>query len=245
LVEPTGISGVEYSDTKGPAEDTYELSIMLPQIGNTISQIWDIIYGEPHLKDTAGRILLGGENSDLAATEETPLRNTHLEWNSSQGERMLRARDENDDPYNGYNPKALNTLAGTLNSVHDLMGMIIVEKDNIQEVDADTLDSNNIYYDATSNKYYFKDRKYLFSDNEEDFKITDMVERPNKLYRAKSFDFIADNKTGEIDTANNYYLVLNNEEISEDCVYGDVKPSAPNPELTQENYNPESENPDE
>jgi hypothetical protein len=41
---PTGYSGNTYGGDEEVA-DTYELSIILPSIGNTISSIWDIVYG--------------------------------------------------------------------------------------------------------------------------------------------------------------------------------------------------------
>ena len=47
---PTGSSGTLYNKHDGSggtetAEDIYELSLVLPSLGNTISTIWDIIYG--------------------------------------------------------------------------------------------------------------------------------------------------------------------------------------------------------
>jgi hypothetical protein len=50
-VTPTGISGHIYQHHDGTihrdvAEDIQEVSMMLPSIGNTMAQIWDIVYGD-------------------------------------------------------------------------------------------------------------------------------------------------------------------------------------------------------
>jgi hypothetical protein len=54
-VEPFGRSGIAYldhnNDVATPAEDTQELSIMLPSLGNAVARIWDIIYGNKELND--------------------------------------------------------------------------------------------------------------------------------------------------------------------------------------------------
>jgi len=69
---PSGKSGNKYYNSKDPVEpikavDTYELSIMLPSIGQTISDVWDIVYGGNVKKDDEGNII---DNS----------RNTSIEW---------------------------------------------------------------------------------------------------------------------------------------------------------------------
>jgi hypothetical protein len=51
LIAPTGISGHVYQAHDGTihkdvAEDIQEFSMMLPSVGNTIAQIWDIVYGD-------------------------------------------------------------------------------------------------------------------------------------------------------------------------------------------------------
>lgn len=50
-IVPTGVSGNQYTQHDGSvvtstAPDIYEMSISLPVIGNTISKVWDTIYGE-------------------------------------------------------------------------------------------------------------------------------------------------------------------------------------------------------
>jgi hypothetical protein len=79
---PTGLSGKLYnphdgSSVKRAAEDTYELSIMLPTLGNTISDVWDLVYNDP-----------GNGN----------LRNRDIEWDSIDGVRLVH-EDENGNGY--------------------------------------------------------------------------------------------------------------------------------------------------
>ena len=56
-IEPTGWSGHQYSSHNGfqetePQIDTQELVMMLPSLGNTISEIWDLVYGGQNTNST-------------------------------------------------------------------------------------------------------------------------------------------------------------------------------------------------
>ena len=67
---PTGLSGHTYYShnnnySLNPDIDTYELSVMLPSIGDTISSVWDLVFGG---RDTNNQISL------------TSLRNTDISW---------------------------------------------------------------------------------------------------------------------------------------------------------------------
>ena len=55
-IKPTGWSGHQYSAHDGfkemkAAPDTQELMVMLPSIGNAISEVWDIMYGSQETND--------------------------------------------------------------------------------------------------------------------------------------------------------------------------------------------------
>lgn len=56
-VTPTGKSGAKYNSGHGTeaveAPDIQEISIILPSVGNAISEAWDVVYGEP--TDTDGK----------------------------------------------------------------------------------------------------------------------------------------------------------------------------------------------
>lgn len=144
----TGISGQYYNyhddnlviTGAGPQIDTQELTIHLPSLGNAISDIWDLVYG--------GLEINGG-----------PKRNQDIEWDSLKGLRMIERGA------NGYelNKKNIATLAGCINSVHDLMGMIIEEK--IPTVDVAS--KNKIYYNVPShdNQFCIKNLNYTWGDD--------------------------------------------------------------------------------
>ena len=137
-ITPTGFSGNLYQDHEGntkEAADIQEISILLPSLGNTISDIWDIIYS----KD----------------------RNLDIDWNSIKGIRMV---EETSDGYN-YNTKNVETLAGCINSVHDLMGMIISEKDN--NLNVKDADENSIYYNKDNKTFERKVVNYEYNQVEE------------------------------------------------------------------------------
>lgn len=118
-------TGKILSENKVVKNDVKEISIMLPTLGNTISNIWDIVYG----------------------TE----RNLDIKWNSKKGLRLV--------DNNGYNKENVQTIAGCINSVHDLMGMIIEDEipTNLEDYSDDV-----IYY--KDNKYYKKIIEYDYEN---------------------------------------------------------------------------------
>ena len=59
-MSPTGKSGNTYYEngTFGQEKiDTYELSMMLPSIGQAVSNLWDIVYGKGAYTDILGNTL--------------------------------------------------------------------------------------------------------------------------------------------------------------------------------------------
>lgn len=144
-IEPTGRSGHSYnahdgSYTKTVQPDTQELSIILPSIGNSVASMWDVVYG------------------DKAMNNNTNVRDTSMKWTmhgsikpKNQGLRLITT-DEN-----GYlvHPEKMSTVAGAVNSMHDLMGMIIQEVDTDKEPAANKADKY-IFYDKKKGKFYRK-----------------------------------------------------------------------------------------
>lgn len=159
---PTGYSGKKYihHDEDGQfiaeAPDIQELVVNLPSIGNTISNVWDIVYG--------GKDVLG---------DKAPERNMDIQWGNSTGLRLVRT--DPDGHGFTYNPAEVSTLAGCINSIHDLMGAIIAVAPSENQSLKDALDNattNKIYYGALSEgssrkSYYFKDKTYKFISFEE------------------------------------------------------------------------------
>ena len=133
----------------GVAEnDTYEISILLPEIGNIMSNVWDIIYGQD--------------------------RNLNIDWNDLAGNSAYRKTENDIRVIKGFDSSnvTLGNVAGVINSVHDLMGMIIVtpeKEENESDTDyatrmqglindASSLEDDKIYY--INDKFYFKPKKW-------------------------------------------------------------------------------------
>lgn len=140
-VEPTGLSGNKYnthtkSDVTKEAIDIQELRIILPSLGNTISDLWDLAFGQ--------------------------VRNQDIAWNSSGGLRLSPKLEGADAGYAYNSEEEINTIAGCINSVHDLMGMIIVDDIN----DPAAADYEHIYF--INNKYYQKYPLYTYTPITED-----------------------------------------------------------------------------
>lgn len=129
-VTPTGISGNTYnvhnqndsSNTNNIQPDIQEFQILLPSLGNTISDIWDIVYGY---------------------NPDNELRYRDIQWKD--------ALELDGDETLGGMTRDLNTIAGCINTVHDLMGMIITDKNNAT-LNEEWFNKNYIYKE--DNNYY-------------------------------------------------------------------------------------------
>ena len=151
-IEPTGVSGHYYNAHDGSytttvQADTQELSILLPSIGNAVAALWDIVYG----------------NSEI--NNNTNIRDTSIEWNSvgsiipkGKGLRLINTDDK------GYfvDKEKVSTLAGSINSMHDLMGMIIQEVDTTKD-SVDAKSKNYVFYDKNTGKFYRKHKGYQYT----------------------------------------------------------------------------------
>lgn len=156
-VLPTGYSKdypdyyVHDDDTiKDLAPDMQELTIQLPAIGNAVAELWDLMYGERN-----------DENEYLT------IRNDNIEWNDTSGIRMIH----NDPEAGGFklSPNKTESVAGAINSLHDLMGMIITTAPEGEETKEEALERalpNRIYFGPlgeTGHKgFFFKDTQFEF-----------------------------------------------------------------------------------
>lgn len=270
-MSPTGKSGNTYYEngTFGQEKiDTYELSMMLPSIGQAVSNLWDIVYGKGTYTDILGNTLWDKGRTDYdfvyskkpvegdEDSEDIKIRNTALEWNTRNGARAYWEYDSEEERKIAYNKEALNTLAGTINSAHDLMGMIIIENDNLLSDDstlkAKDADPSNIYYDETTNKYYRKGKKYSFSgsapigiNGSDMFDPADGDHYKLEAYAYDNYDNIyAEDKESNApkyeQVINNYYKVKNTDTLFENEVYGTLTSSRIN-NFSPKNYNPSGE----
>ena len=258
-VAPTGLSGHTYHKHNGGTEsfpdiDSQEISVMLPSLGDTISNIWDIIYGnrennkdlirynsititdETEFKNCRETLYIYNNSSGAyeEATEyaakttyytRKTYRNLDLSWEDAGNEihrkglrlisdinkdyykvekdtnltaeeqeaydiQMIDARQyyikdestesgytlaksyDTDTTYykfisSGYlcNQDQVNTLAGSINSIHDLMGMIIVDdSDGSFTADSGKVDEEHVYY--RNGKYEVLRRYYNIDSGE-------------------------------------------------------------------------------
>lgn len=190
---PTGISGKPYVNHAEniadgsqliPQPDIQEITMHLPVIGNTISDLWDLVYGEYELDengdfiyetdkdgnilyeiDANGEFILDDNEQKIPIIKFKTKRNLDIDWNSLQGTRLVTEGESGFD----YNEKRTQTIAGAINSVHDLMGMIINVADTDEEGNFNLAlgeaDTDHIYYggfkmgDSVGSKsFYIKDR---------------------------------------------------------------------------------------
>ena len=140
-IAPTGESGQKYnthdkSNSMAPAKDIQELEIILPSLGNAVADMWNIVYGEGNKYDGYKR-------------------NTDISWNSLDGLRLATTKDGYQ-----YDVNNIETLAGCINSVHDLMGMIVDDK----PVDAQSAEDNRIYWDNQKQIFVRKKKQYEYSE---------------------------------------------------------------------------------
>ena len=133
-IAPTGQSGAEYNIHDGTSAthidtDIQEMRILLPSLGNTISDIWDLIYGY---------------------NPNNRLRFRDVEWKDAEtGKENMEL---------GGMTRDLSTVAGCINTVHDLMGMIITTKKNDEtQLNEEQFAKNYIYED---NGKYYRIHKY-------------------------------------------------------------------------------------
>ena len=137
---PTGCSGQMYNThDANPLDsearpDTQELVMMLPSVGNAVSKLWDILYGDEELTG--------------------PMRNLDVDWDSTAGLRMISSMGV--DNYT-YAPDVMRTAAGCINSIHDLMGMIIIPKNESENAE-------DLLQRASLDKIYYIDGKYKYKD---------------------------------------------------------------------------------
>lgn len=127
-IAPTGQSGAEYNIHDGTSAthidtDIQEMRILLPSLGNTICDIWDLIYGY---------------------NPDNRLRFRDIEWKDAEtGEENMEL---------GGMTRDLSTVAGCINTVHDLMGMIITTKNDETQLNEEWFNKNYIYKE--DNNYY-------------------------------------------------------------------------------------------
>lgn len=143
-VENTGNSGklYDFNGIEDVYPDTQELSIMLPVLGDSVSHMWDMLYGN------------GMRNFDTSWRDGTYVDSIR------HGIRMVGYNDH-------YNKDGLSSLAGCINTAHDIIGMIVCDSQNVDlrelneikdgiKPDLSGYGENFIYYNRADQNYYLK-----------------------------------------------------------------------------------------
>ena len=143
----TGESGRYYYDNNIPTikTDTLELSIHLPMIGNMVSEGYDIIYGKNK-----------EQNEDGSYT-----RTRDIKWYDGDQEDLKK----NGDAQLGRKSYDLDTIAGSLNTIHCRLGQIIVPLPSKPDSSLIANYSDDyIYYMKDEDKYYRKGIGYNYTE---------------------------------------------------------------------------------
>ena len=170
---PTGRSGHLYpthtTDGKNTVQnDVNELAVLLPSIGDTVADIWNVIYGGV---DVSKEEVIDGRTKYK--------RNTIIQWEDAkkvlakEGLRLVKSQtSESNRGTFTYDTKAVNSIAGVLNSVQDIMGMIIADYNPMDNIDK--LNEDYIYY--YQGKYYYKKPTYTYEkvEGEVDYEVVDL-----------------------------------------------------------------------
>ena len=170
--------------------DTQEITLNLPSIGNIMSDVWDVVYGPSQV-------------------DPTKLRDMNIFWDDNTSGNRLVTEDPEGNGYQ-YNPEKIQTIAGSINSVHDLMGRIIVNTPP-PEGNIELANANKIYYgeynsDIRDNKgFYFKDKTYELEPFKDDDEKNEYVGKrvyqnltqfsPNVYYTYSNRNFYLDKST--------------------------------------------------
>lgn len=144
-VQPTGLSGNKYNTHDGSlniekAPDIQEIKVLLPALGNILCNVWDKVYGydsnnnNKRYRDTQWKDAKTGKKFEGEIVPQP----------DNLGEKDL-----------GYMTRNSETIAGCINLVHDLLGMILVNGDvSLNEI---TYNTKRIYY---RNGEYYRIYKY-------------------------------------------------------------------------------------
>ena len=226
---PTGRSGHMYNNhddsLEGEAQvDTQEFILMLPSIGNAIASVWDVIYGGRNTNDTIKYSLR---------------RNLDISWETGKDipdRRGLRLRSNG----NGYNVSEVNTVAGAINSVHDLMGMIISSAHSTSELTSKMIDLSldRLYYVDSDKDYYRKQLQYTYTPiTQEEYQ--DAKNTAYQEIQLRDFnDYLKEDKTNPNSQYKKiFYQEYNNSVVNDASKYNYIQETAYHPNRLYFNLN--------
>lgn len=135
-IAPTGASGDQYYDSTNPNNiDTYELSVHLPMLGNLIAEGYDMLYGVHNSVDDNGNYP----------------RYTDINFYPGDSGEELKV---NGNSLLGGKTHDLTTVAGNINTMHDIIGQIVCPLNTFpNDEQVKTLSAEYIY---TYDNYYYR-----------------------------------------------------------------------------------------
>ena len=186
LLTPTGESGLTYydKDNQPVKKDTLELSIHLPVVGNMIDDGYDLLYGQ----------------------NEDGTRPLDINWYNGNADEDIKT---NGNPKIGGKTYSLNTMAGSLNTIHNILGQITVPLNYWpSQEDITRLSSDYLY--IYNNGYYRKGKKIKAIDLDNNAftytnvgKISESDFKGNKYYIKNGSEFFGASQWRE---GMDYYL---------------------------------------
>lgn len=191
----TEASGRKYNNSHGGNNDDIQaLEIMLPGIGQALTELWDLTYGK-------------GEAIDGDETKKA--RNKEVNWDIVTGLRLVKTSRNPEISGFEYDTVGIDTIAGCINSVHDLIGMIIVNDKDGKLAPEDAL-VNRIYY--RNGQYWIKDLTYDYVPvSNENQKIENMQQFDNSYYYKNGNNYY---KELEGYQAGNQYYAFNDKVVT-------------------------------
>ena len=192
--------------------DTKEFSVLLPSIGDTMAKVWDIIYGDKiqngygdyqwdETKKAWYKIVEGEQVGEPII--EFP-RHTKIEWELGHPKedpeklRLIEQRANNGFSFND-NGK-VNTIAGAINTMHDLMGMIITDDYPDTQEKIDAADPATIYYKESDGNFQRKMTVDTFTNLREVGKVEGIIADPQPTELTFEKDKYLDNLSTSIFT---------------------------------------------
>lgn len=175
LISSDGESGKTYYNSDGTlvTKDTKELSIHMPAVGNMIAHGYDLIYG------------VSGDGLT---------RYPNIMWYDASASEVAKTQG---DAIYGLKTHDLNTIAGSLNTIHDRLGQIVYHlEDDISDTQAAALPTRFIY--EKGGRYYRIGTKYR---NEE---VVYDPNDPNSMIQYRSVSISQEDYVG-----NKYYILQN------------------------------------
>ncbi len=202
-VQPLGISGMKYNEHGNSIEvsaqpDIQEISIILPSLGNALCDIWDKVYGYDDKNENLryrdlewkDAIIENKENGELEKFKGLTSPDRETKWEK----RELGGKS--------YDP---GTIAGCINLVHDLLGMILTTKNS--PATKETYDLNKIF--LKPDKKYYRIHKFPIYDDIDTSNVTSLNPKDyasdqeyNKAFRDAVNEIIKDRENED------WYLIM-------------------------------------